>query len=162
MVNNTRLKSYQITDEFVSVDSEKIWCIVHVGSENILCGCIYRPPGSKKNISDSEINSNLMLASKTKCNGTIICGDFNCPTIHWSNNGFPYFPIGFKSNRVSRSFSSFVAKLQMTQHVHDGTFLTSDVNYNAVLDLIFTDMNPRVSSIHHEEYLWLKDKVIMC
>ena len=31
---------------------------------------------------------------------------------------------------VSRSSSSFVAKLQMTQHVHDGTFLTSDVNYN--------------------------------
>ena len=41
VVNNTRLKSYQINDEFVSVDSEKIWCIVNVGSENMLCGCIY-------------------------------------------------------------------------------------------------------------------------
>ena len=41
VVNNTRLKSYQITDEFVSVDSEKIWCLVNVGSENMLCGCIY-------------------------------------------------------------------------------------------------------------------------
>jgi len=44
----------------------------------------------------------------------------------------------------------------MTQNVHDGTFLTSDVNYNAVLDLIFTDMNPRVSSIRHEKPFMVK------
>ena len=59
---------------------------------------------------------------------------------------------------VSRSSSSFVAKLQMTQHVHDGIFFKSDVNYNAVLDLVFTDMNPRISCIRHEEPFMIKRK----
>ena len=49
LVNNSRIKSYEINDGYQSVESEQIWCLINIGSENILCGCIYRPPGSKKN-----------------------------------------------------------------------------------------------------------------
>ena len=151
VVNNSRVKSYELKEDLLSVESEQIWCIINVGYENILCGCIYRPPGTKKSLCDSEILSNLLAASKSKCNGVIICGDFNHPTIHWSNSGYPYFPVGFKSNRVSRSFANFVANLQLSQLVSNGTFLKADFNYTSVLDLIFTDMNQRVSCINHEE-----------
>ena len=42
------LMSHEVGHEvLLSQDCEQIWCVVKYGGESVLCGAIYRPPGSK-------------------------------------------------------------------------------------------------------------------
>ena len=55
-VKNISLKSYeQLDKKLIPLLSEQIWCVVSNGFENILCGCIYRPPVNSKQESDTEL-----------------------------------------------------------------------------------------------------------
>ena len=71
--------------------SEQIWCVISNGVENILCGSIYRTPVNNKQDSDSELVKNLAAAIKTKYDGLLMRGDFNHPTIKWTDEGTPFF-----------------------------------------------------------------------
>ena len=59
------------------IHSDHIWCSIIFRAENILGGCIYRPPQTVRGDGDSEILAAITAASKAKCDGLLICGDFN-------------------------------------------------------------------------------------
>ena len=154
-VNNKSLKSYeQVDTKFIPLLSEQIWCVISNGVENILCGCIYRPPVNNKQDSDSELVKILAAAVKTKYDGILICGDFNHPTIKWTDEGTPY--IDYKGNCTAsgRFFENVLIKLKLYQHVKDPTFYNGKEN-SSILDLIFSDCNDRVNNIIHDESLKL-------
>ena len=102
-VNNKTLKSYeQVDKKFIPLLREQIWCVISNDVENILCGCIYRPPVNNKQDSDSELVKNLAAAVKTKYDGQLICGDFNHPTIKWTDQETPF--IDYKGNCTASDF----------------------------------------------------------
>jgi hypothetical protein len=58
------LKSYIIDVELLCSNLiEQIWCIVDLGSERIICGCIYRP-GSSSNLENLAI---IRLIKQVSC-----------------------------------------------------------------------------------------------
>ena len=78
-----------LDDEFLNYAViEQIWCIIEIGGEKVLCGCIYRT-GSSSYIENLAIIRSISfnLAScfylKSKCSGILICGDFNYSSIYW-------------------------------------------------------------------------------
>jgi len=89
-VNNNFLKSYEVTDQkYIPLLGNYSWCFISKGFQNILCGCIYRPPVHSKQDSDSELMKTLTSASRLKYNGVLICGDFNHTSIEWTSEGTP-------------------------------------------------------------------------
>jgi len=63
---------------------------------------VYRPPLSTWSDFDQEILSALTKASKMKYDGFIICGDFNHPSLSWSDKGQPYLNATLGGNAVSK------------------------------------------------------------
>ena len=62
------------------------WCTVLLSDgKRLLIGVIYRSPNSTEN-NNEEMLKILRMASKTKTDYLLICGDFNLPKIDWSEN----------------------------------------------------------------------------
>ena len=82
------IKSYEIHDkDLINENIEQIWCLIEVGKEKILCGCIYRTGlSSSEKCVDIKVSLNKAYAFKksNKCTGILICGDFNYANIKWN------------------------------------------------------------------------------
>jgi len=76
------------------IHADHICCSISFGAEFILSGCIYRPSLSVRAVYYLEIItlSAIIAASKSKSkyNGILICGDFNHPSLIWSNEDTPF------------------------------------------------------------------------
>ncbi len=67
---------------------ESVWCHLQMGVENVVVGCIYRPPSS-----DAENDASLAELIAHICSQhkglVIISGDFNLPRIDWEHLCWP-------------------------------------------------------------------------
>ena len=131
--------------------SEQIWCVIQLGKEKILCGCIYRSCNIRQQNTEKsakEINNIIKKTSKLPYNGLLICGDFNYPKITWSDKGFP--STSCVEGSKESQFINLINKNSLRQWVTNATFQTAPgKNSNKILDLVITDMNPRIKKIFH-------------
>ena len=82
---------------------------------------------------------------------TLICGDFNHPTVSWTEHGYAFRGDQSKSSPASAKFISDVGNLNLIQKVREPTFTCK--RGDSILDLIFTDNDQRIKSIEHGEPL---------
>ncbi len=133
-----KIKAYEIYDICpVELKSEQVWCVVEIGVEKILIGCVYR-----KGSTTSEYNSHLINSiknaydkySKNKCTGILICGDFNFTTINWSES---LNEIVKESDNQASLFIECLEDCFMHQNVFNPTFQIKTGQDSNVFDLIF-------------------------
>ena len=82
------LKSFEVM--LPGVESEQVWCQIHVGNTKFLIGCVYRPLLCRIEISDNInqcLRSAKSLVDSRVFNSMLVMGDFNHPDIKWSNLG---------------------------------------------------------------------------
>ena len=120
---------------FLSADCEQIWCQIKVGTENILIGCIYRPPPNSKFFKQStnssiikSINKATKLVRERVFTNLLLAGDFNWPLISWSNIGGTLI----KPDIASEQFLNCVNSNFLKQAVLEPTFKENQ------LDLVLT------------------------
>ena len=87
------ISSFEIHELLKCQLIEAVWCEITVGKERILVGCIYRPPASSRETSQS-INKMIFHAKKMtdtkKFNGLLIAGDFNHPDFAYQSINQPF------------------------------------------------------------------------
>lgn len=86
IANCIKATTDELPRELMASDVEQIWCVVHLGSEKILVGCIYRPTNSS--LQDHlqhtkrviEVLKYAQLVEKSLgCSSIHVYGDFNLP-----------------------------------------------------------------------------------
>jgi hypothetical protein len=127
-----------ITDQLVSTteysfDSkcEIIWCKISiVGSKPLYIASFYRPTNDNP-VPLTELNASLnKLSQNGSLPNIILGGDFNLPSIEWSNHVVKPNPqYGY---RVNRLLLDTIEEHGLHQHVHEPTCLDN------ILDLLFT------------------------
>ena len=101
---------------------EQVWCGVTVGSDRILVGCVYRPPGSDIGVDEGiirAIKEAKVLIRSGKFDMMLIAGDFNMPDIEWSTEGFGSSP------RLGSTSENFLLTLEenfISQCINEPTF----------------------------------------
>ena len=154
--NNSSVKAFEVEDiVYKGLLSDHIWCSLIIGKENILCGCIYRPPRSARVDGDTEILAAITSASKSKYDGILICGDFNLPSLSWSDVGLPFANILSPGSIISKLYCDVLSSLGI---VRNSTFHKNDQDTNTILDLVFTDCSQRIYHITHNEPLQYKSQ----
>ena len=99
--NNLASRELDEFPVFQSKDLEQIWCSIKISkNEDMLLGCIYKPPLSNDKINDDLLNS-LKLAAKLckegNFNTCLICGDFNIPNLDWKSAPSYSYKAGINS-----------------------------------------------------------------
>ena len=143
------VESFLVSVEALSnCEIEQVWCGLTFGSDCLLVGCIYRPPGLNS-IGDEALFRTLREAKKLtgtrKFSSILVAGDFNFPDISWLPGG-----IGFVANTesVSGRFLSTLKDCFLAQCIHKSTFHRGDDDKSGnVLDLILTDAEARVLDV---------------
>jgi len=144
---NSKLNATLATS-FISNNSEQLWLNINLLNDTILIGCSYRPPSSNA-IALTEIINNITkakcLLDQKKISGIIISGDFNFPSINWTDAYVNDTP----SNRYAFRFFDIIQSLHLTQHVDFPTFIRADGSVLNTLDLIISDSKQRSTNIQH-------------
>ena len=126
-----------------NVDVESIWCVVMVGGESVLVGCVYRPGDAGQGVSDLidlEISRAKKLIDSKKFTGLLIAGDFNYWEIDWPDCN--HIPLGSAHN-----FKDTLDDNYIIQNVNVKTFQTGDGSPSNILDLVLTDSSDRIPTI---------------
>jgi hypothetical protein len=125
---------------------EQVWCGVTVGSDRILVGCVYRPPGLDIGVDDGIIRAIKEAKVLIRSGKFDIAGDFNMPDIEWSTEG-----IG-SSPRLGSTSESFLLTLEenfISQCINEPTFHKDESGSGSILDLILTDEDERVLDVSY-------------
>lgn len=145
-------------------DIEQTWCIVHLGIEKILVGCIYRPPHTSL---ANHLKTTELIVEKHKiakravktlnCTTMFVYGDFNLPNARFEsidvNCGFA--TIGRILNTSNNSSEEcFLEGLQELDLQHIVTFPTYrdslKVEATNTLDLVITDDPTRLFALEQD------------
>ncbi len=124
--------------------SEQVWCTIRINKENILLGCLYRPPHSNRNanlILNSSIDKAAEFVNKGTYTGMLIAGDFNHGDIIWESGH------GHTINKPRPSSAEFIDTINynlLHQHVELPTHKSS------ILDLVITESANRIFSVSTE------------
>ena len=79
----------QIAVKQCSSLGDSVWCILNLSeNQNILCGCVYRPPGFNSG-TDIALSEHFNEVSEIPVAYRVIAGDFNLPEICWDPPTFP-------------------------------------------------------------------------
>lgn len=132
---------------------EQSWCTATINYEQILIGCIYRPPRCQKDENDfkemsHQVNTAIVRAKRLvdagKYNGLLIAGDFNYPNIEWHEEG------GGQVNGAQGLTNNFFDMLNdnfLHQSVAFPTFLQADGTSKNALDLIISESGNRINHV---------------
>ncbi|XP_065654875.1 uncharacterized protein LOC136081485 [Hydra vulgaris] len=144
---------YSPNDSFTkNNDIEHTWCILSIKDEQILLGCIYRPPDASEEINNCICK--IIEAAKNKIDhnrysGLLISGDFNYPNIIWKKNNVQNIK---KYDKYSTKFVEYINDNYLHQVVISPTYNADLINGN-ILDLILTETPERINKIHHNPTL---------
>ena len=143
---NSRFNSYLFSEKELGIVNpavETIWCVVKVGGESVLVGCVYRPGDSSRQVGDQidlGISRAKKLVDSKKFTGLLIAGDFNYWQIEWP--GCENLPPGPALNFKDMLDDNFI-----TQHVQVPTFQIDDGLPSNTLDLVLTENFNRIPGI---------------
>ncbi len=127
-----------------TLHSEQVWCSVRIGKENLLLGCLYRPPHSDRNVNltlNSSIDSAADLVSKGTYTGLMIVGDFNHGDIFWESGH------GHTINKARPSSAEFIDTINYN-YLHQHVSLPT--HKNNTLDLVITESADRIYNVSIE------------
>ena len=99
-------------------ETESVWCMIEVGREKIMLGCVYRPKDSSAVVNE-KINEYIKkikdMRSRKKISGFLIVGDFNYGEIRWPD------AIGLDSGSA-KTFKNVLDNSFIIQFVEEKTF----------------------------------------
>ena len=108
------------------------WCIVLLSDgKRLLIGVIYRSPNSTED-NNMKMLDILRIASATKVDYLMVCGDFNLPKINWEGNQCLDTETSFTA-----AFMEAVEQLNWFQHSRNDTRFRG--MQRSCLDLVFTN-----------------------
>ena len=113
--------------------TEAVACIIELPDLHLKLAivCIYRPPSYDVNSFD-ECNAIIKKTMAFNYNHVIIAGDFNMPSINWTNSSYP---------PKYHSFMTVIDDHFLTQHIMDVTRPAS----KTTSDLLFTSVGTPIS-----------------
>ena len=142
-----------ISPDLNSPDCEQIWRSVKYGLDNILIGCIYRPPPSAA-CSDDEIIFKQIVRSvlaarrlviNKQFDSLLITGDFNLPNVKWLWDGS--VSVYGPDNNPGEVFIDTLADQRLTQVVNFPTFIQAHGSCKNTLDYIISKNPLRVKDL---------------
>jgi endonuclease/exonuclease/phosphatase family metal-dependent hydrolase len=120
-----------------------VWCKIRLETQKVaLIGCVYRSPNSDDG-KNEDMTDLLGLASRTRKDHVLVMGDFNFPTIDWTNNSCPH--------REQHPASKFLEQIQdffWAQHVTKPSHRRGDQTPH-MLDLVFSSDEEDIEGIDH-------------
>ena len=102
---------------------EQIWCSIEIGDERVLCGCFYRTGDSDNNYCKEvikSINTAKKLVDGKKYTGLIIGGDFNFPSIKWTDENMGFNTID--NYEPANLFLECLHENFLIQNIYKNTF----------------------------------------
>ena len=140
------LDSYELNDAVLNpCKLEQVWAVVYFDNDKYLLGCIYRPNDF---LDMAEFGVVFGLArkyiDKNKFKDLLIMGDFNFPSINWSNGCVDAIS---NENGIEYKFTDILNDYFLYQHINIPTFQLSDEQLGSTLDLIFTTQSVSVNEI---------------
>ncbi len=144
-IKSYELKSLSANESFC----EEIWCMVEIGSEKILIGCMYRKGSSNESENSSLIESIKVayeLYSKNKCTGIMICGNFNYTSINWAQG---YSELKNTNDKQANLFVDCLEDCFLYQNMLNPTFQVKTGIDRNVLALIITENDNRLFNMDH-------------
>ncbi|XP_065681383.1 uncharacterized protein LOC136095090 [Hydra vulgaris] len=145
------IKSYEINEKYlINENIEQVWCLIEIGKEQILCGCMYRTglSNSEKCIDIiKSLKQAYVLKQNNKCSGILICGDFNYANIKWNDESFS--EIINDSETTASMFIELLHGYYLHQNVISLRFQVKFGIDTNILDLILTDNSNRVYFLEH-------------
>ncbi|XP_065678163.1 uncharacterized protein LOC124818192 [Hydra vulgaris] len=145
------IKSYEINEKYlINENIEQVWCLIEIGKEQILCGCMYRTglSNSEKCIDIiKSLKQAYVLKKNNKCSGILICGDFNYANIKWNDESFS--EIINDSDTTASMFIELLHDCYLHQNVISPSFQVKFGIDTNILDLILTDNSNRVYFLEH-------------
>lgn len=132
-------KNYKITHINKGIDGiESVWLQLVSSSFNFTLVGIYRPPNCSS-VADQQIINNLEEAS-TFYNNLVVIGDFNFPTVDWTN-------LTSSRNMDSASlFTNMILNSSLSQLITEPTRYRQN-NNPSLLDLILTNDEDLIANI---------------
>nr|XP_047141284.1 uncharacterized protein LOC124816226 [Hydra vulgaris] len=127
-----------------------LWCLIEIGKEQILCGCMYRTglSNSEKCIDIiKSLKQAYVLKQNNKCSSILICGDFNYANIKWNDESFS--EIINDSDTTASMFIESLHDCYLHQNVISPSFQVKFGIDTNILDLILTDNSNRVYFLEH-------------
>ena len=134
--------------------SEQVWCGVRVCGDSVLVGCIYRPPGSGKEVTGEIIRVLLRARARVErgeYRSMVVFGDFNFPGVTWSsgsgsgaNQDEAYFLQGIEESFLAQcvDFPTY-KRVCMKEDSGEKTVRVKE----SLLDLILTSEQERMLEI---------------
>lgn len=166
LVSNELENDQVLCDKLV----EQIWVELRFDKENVLLGCIYRPPNTTDNLNE-RLNRSIAVANEyhksNKYSNILIAGDFNHNSIDWSESDCPRYNGGMYSQAAT-----FINNLRdnfLYQVVTEPTFQKVDMSMTNTIDLIITNDENRIHSLTYnapigkkkQNHLMLKWKFVV-
>jgi len=149
--NNLSVKECHLLDKVKF--EESCWCIVQLNEkERMLLGGIYRSPSSV-DLNNKKLVTLINSAVELNFNYTVIVGDFNFPSIDWTNLSTPH-----GINHPDYCLIECVRDNFLTQMVDRPTRYRHGQNAN-ILDLILTDKPEFVDKVEYSSNLGASDHV---
>ena len=141
-------------EELNNSEIEQIWTCLRIGKQNVLVGCLYRPPCTTPAVNSviiESIKAAKRAVYKKKYSDIVITGDFNYNTIDWSDPEIPFSPGDRKTQ--TNSFINCLDECFLTQCVSEPTFQKANHQSYNILDLVITNDRNRINSINHADPL---------
>ena len=133
---------------------ESIWCKVERGGQSLLLGTVYRSPNSSD---ENDFNLfNLMNDNEIiqkKYNKICIMGDFNFPSINWTNRALSEGKKGCKFQESIDDSLLFQMVENSTRHRHGQS--------SNLLDLVIVNDEEFISNIEHSSPLGNSDHDVL-
>nr|XP_047135243.1 uncharacterized protein LOC124812503 [Hydra vulgaris] len=151
-MSTTNIPGYNLfrKDRQFSRGGGQVWCLIEIGKEQILCGCMYRTglSNSEKCIDIiKSLKQAYVLKQNNKCSGILICGDFNYANIKWNDESFS--EIINDSDTTASMFIESFHDCYLHQNVISPSFQVKFGIDTNILDLILTDNSNRVYFLEH-------------
>jgi hypothetical protein len=135
---------------FEDIGGEHVWCEIVEENDNVLVGCIYRPPKfglnevAIKTIDElsSCFKKAKSLVERKRHQGVLIAGDFNLGSILWEGG------IGITKSKkeLEEKFIEGISDSHFSQVVEFPTFYMKQ-EPKSTLDLVFVDTQERLVEI---------------
>ena len=129
-LNSSQLDLVQEFDEYLFIK------IKHNSGSNLVLGAFYRSPGSAPN-NDQNLLKLINSLTAIKQDKILLIGDFNFPSIDWSNNN-NFVGNNLSINSAAYKFISCLKDNYLTQHVHFPTRARGSQTPHT-LDLVITN-----------------------
>ncbi|MES9974559.1 MAG: reverse transcriptase domain-containing protein, partial [Candidatus Thiodiazotropha sp.] len=133
---------------------DELWLQFNLrGNDKLLIGVIYRPPSSPESTDIAFAQHLIDIIYRNPSTHLLLMGDFNLPSINWEGLSYQNYGLGAELLNLAKTRS-------WTQHVKEPTRFRCGQT-SSLLDLIFTNENHFVDTVHHLAPLGLSDHMLL-